>query len=129
MPRKLSVGIEQLRILCIIGLLPEERIIPQPILVSLRVEVVDTDAFVDYTKLADIATHLAKESQFFLLEEYASALCREILKNPLIDTLKVRIEKPKALIFTQSAFIEMEVSKCHGPSLQDRPNDLAPALP
>lgn len=129
MPRKLSVGIEQLRILCIMGLLPEERLIPQPILVSLQVGVVDANAFVDYTKLADTATHLAQESQFFLLEEYATALCREILKNPLLDSLKVRIEKPKALLFAQHAFIEMEVSKCHGPSLQDQPNDSGPALP
>lgn len=129
MQRKLYVGIEQLRILCIIGLLPEERLIPQPILVSLQVGVIGTDTFVDYSKLADIAMHLARESQFFLLEEYATALWREILKNPLINTLKIRIEKPRAIMLAQSAFIEMEVSQCNGPSSQELPNDSVPVLP
>lgn len=114
MHRKLSVGVERLRVLCIIGILPEERLIPQPLLISLTTRVKDPDAFLDYSALANIAMQLAKESHFFLLEEYASALCHTILQNPLIDTLKVRIEKPSAIPSAHSAFIEMEASRCTG---------------
>lgn len=108
---KLRVGFQQLHILCIIGTLPEERLIPQPIVVSLETRVLDPNTFVDYCTLAEMTIQLAKESSFFLLEEYGAALCREILKNPLIDSVKVHIQKPGAIFSSQGAFVEMEVSR------------------
>lgn len=107
MKQILRIGFEQLCITCIIGILPEERIHPQPILVSLNVQLAHQDAFVDYRTLAEMASQLAQKSHFFL-EEYAKALCQAILQDPLINGLKVRIQKPAAITSSQGAFVEME---------------------
>lgn len=111
---EMSIGFDGLAIHCIIGELPHERIVEQQIFVDLRIttdaakaalsdDIKDT---VDYTELARLATRLAQDNSYKLLEAYAAALLRSIILVPGVLTAWVRIEKPGSIPKAKAAVVE-----------------------
>ncbi len=87
------------------GLLAEEKRLGQRFYISLdcRIdlrkagETDDLHQTVSYDKLAEIVTTISANTRFKLIEAFAEAIAREILATfPLIESLKVRIDKPSA---------------------------------
>ncbi len=87
------------------GLLAEEKRLGQRFYISLdcRIdlrkagETDDLHQTVSYDKLAEIVSTISANTRFKLIEAFAEAIAREILATfPLIESLKVRVDKPSA---------------------------------
>ena len=115
-------GLVQIRNLtfdCIIGILPAERITPQPLLLDLDLQldfapavasesVVDT---VNYAAVSEQLEALAVSSQFQLVETFAARACELILvSHPLVQEVAITIKKPQAVAAAGHVGVFL---KCH----------------
>ena len=107
------------------GVLPEEKVDPQPFEVDLvlhadlagAAESDRLDATVDYAALFDLVRSIVEGHAFDLIEALAGAIARATLAatSPgLVDRIEVRVRKPKAPI--DGAFDTVEVSLSRGRS-------------
>ena len=101
-----TISIVDLEITCIIGILPNERVKEQTLLLNINLDVDigdstfadDINETIDYTKIAEMATQLAITKKYKLIESF----CRD-LNNLFLDTFKViqktriTVKKPNAL--------------------------------
>jgi dihydroneopterin aldolase len=114
-----QIGFKRHRITCIMGVLPFEREKKQDIFVDLRVkadlsECSKTDCVddtIDYTALAALCTRIAQEGQYQLLEAYAVAVMKSIFKTFRVESVWIRVGKPKALSSAEEAFVELEMGE------------------
>lgn len=113
----------------IVGILPRERLEPQPMRIRLRMELDlertaqtgDLSASVDYGALDEAARFVAIEGRFLLLETLASTLLKMILLPPgpgearaQVARASVRIEKPAVLLAsTPSVSLRREAAWAH----------------
>jgi dihydroneopterin aldolase len=90
----------------IIGVLPEERIHEQPLVVGITMALSvehaaltgDLSATVDYSQLSKTVAFILKKGRFRLLESAALALARFVLKTaPMVNKVSVHLSKPEAL--------------------------------
>lgn len=110
------IGIEELKIECIIGVLPEERKKGQTILIDLRAEagfpmqdsLSDT---VDYVALATQCRITAQEGKYHLLETLAADLTQILLQQFHLTSVWIKIRKPGALATANCAFVEFKRNK------------------
>ena len=89
----------------IIGVLPDERVTPQPVCINLQVHV-DTRAAaascnladtLDYAELADSVRELTTSAQCLLVETLAEKIAVLTLTQPQATAVLVDINKPDAL--------------------------------
>ena len=107
--------IRELRIHCIVGVLPAERDTPQEVLVSLEVgtDVVraartgELDHTIDYAALAEQARALVVAGRYRLLETMAEDLARCALQSELAAEVRVTIRKPAAIAGARDAGVEI----------------------
>ena len=110
----ITIGITNLRINCIIGILPHERKEKQEISVNIEVkkEVLASspnkiNETIDYCLLADICNRVALKD-CFLLETYG----KEVLEAIFLETdafyCKIKVEKEAAISKADAAFIVLE---------------------
>lgn len=104
-----QVTIEDLEVVCIVGILPEERRVPQPLRVAVQATVDvsaaalggDLDLSLDYAALARHLTFALSTARFRLLESAALALCHLLLVPAPGATrpagARITLRKPKAL--------------------------------
>jgi len=97
---------EKLPILCSVGILPHEQGVKQEIRISIEVE---TAELLDYRELADLATIIAQQAHFPLIEDLAKKLTQEIRMQFGLQFVKVIVEKPSALEGAECAAVEMSV--------------------
>lgn len=110
-----QIFINDLRLECIIGVLPYEREAPQPLWINVTLtcdlgragESDDLHDTLDYKALADGITELAEGSSFFLIERLADAVAFHCLKSPFVNAVTVRIDKPQALENARSAAVQI----------------------
>ena len=110
-----QIFIKNLKIKCIVGILPHERSKKQTIIVNLKVGSETTQAAnsqslddtIDYAKLAKSIRELVISGKYLLLETMAEDMARFILDNPLANDVIVTIEKPEAVINTESVGVEI----------------------
>jgi dihydroneopterin aldolase len=95
----MRIEIRELRLEAIIGILPEERHTPQPLIVDLEAEYAyEGENFLDYARLCDLIRHTLLEEKFGLLEEALMALKERIFESyPEIERLFLRLGKPEIL--------------------------------
>jgi FolB domain-containing protein len=102
----------QVELACIVGILPRERVEPQPLRVAIEMgidlgpcgESGDLAASVDYGAVDAQVRWLATHGEFRLIESLALAICRLVLLRPVagearapVDRVEVTIEKPTVL--------------------------------
>lgn len=113
---KAMIGIHQLKIPCIIGILPEERQHTQLLVLDIKIQLDLTSCFesedlndtVDYVLLAEICQTLAHEKNYFLLEIFAKDILDEYFRQFPIQWAWVRIQKPSAIPDAAYAYVELE---------------------
>jgi dihydroneopterin aldolase len=113
------IGIKSLKIPCIIGNNPDERVKEQEIQVDLRLttnfaQCVESDRVedtIDYTSLAAVCSEMAKSKQYHLLETYACELAQRLVEDFEIEWISVRVVKPSAIPEAQHTFVEYECFK------------------
>ncbi len=99
-----------MRIRCIIGLRPHERVRKQDVLVSvtlhtdLRPSGVSDDlkSGIDYSILHDRIVARVEGSSFSLIESLAEHVARACLEEPRVHCTEVTVEKPRALAYAES---------------------------
>lgn len=102
----LSLGISDVRVSCIIGVRPDERITEQILLVDLicrydATEAVENDRVesgLDYTELTATIREFARDGRFGLIETLAVRLADRILEYyPAVLDGELRVRKPGAV--------------------------------
>ena len=71
----------------------------------------DLDDTLDYEKLQDGVVELVQSRPFKLIERIAQEVVKMILDQPLIDYVKVEVEKPGALSYCDSVSVQIEKYK------------------
>ena len=101
-----TISIVDLEITCIIGILPDERVNEQTLLLDIYLDVDfgdsniadDINETIDYTKIAEMATQLGISKKYKLIESF----CYD-LNNLFLDTFKIiqqsriTVKKPNAI--------------------------------
>ena len=110
-----KIFIKNLKINCIIGILPQERVNKQTIVLNIKVGIKtikaanskSLDDTVDYAKLADNINQITVAGKYLLLETLAEDIAVFILDNPLVYTVEIKIEKTEAVASATSFGVEI----------------------
>ena len=108
-----SIIIKNIESLCLIGINPDEKINPQPIIINLKLltsfnkasqsdQIIDT---IDYSKLVKSIKEFISKSKYNLLETLGDKLAKKILKNKKIKEVEIELIKPNALIESESVSV------------------------
>lgn len=111
-----KIFLRELEIEAIIGVLPYERIQPQPVIINLEIatdirtaakteNLADT---IDYAAIAQCLTDFVSASQFQLLETLAEKIAELILQKFGVSWLRLEIAKPAAIKNAKSTGIIIE---------------------
>ena len=115
-----TISIIDLEITCIIGILPNERVKEQTLLLNINLDVDigdstfadDINETIDYTIIAEMATQLAITKKYNLIESF----CKD-LNNLFLDTFqaiqqtRITVKKPNALPKAKYAAYSMNKSR------------------
>ena len=110
-----KIFIRQLVVEAILGILPAERLTPQPVHIDITVltntshpaktkEIADA---VDYAALADAAAGLTINGEYLLIETLAEDLAALCLAKPHVAGVCVRVEKPQAVAAATAVGVEI----------------------
>lgn len=113
------IGFEHLRIDCIIGVNPEEKVAEQPIYVDLKVgayfdkcsETDDVDHTFDYVILGQICTEMAKAGRFQLIEKYAHDVLKELMQRFPLNWAWIKVKKPLAMPAANFTTVEFKLER------------------
>ena len=113
-----KIFIKGLKVPCIIGILPEEREIEQPLLIDLTLETSleaaalnhDLKQSIDYAQLSSEVYAYVRQRRAGLLEELGVELCELILSRYRPHKVTIRLGKPQAL--QEAALAGIEISRC-----------------
>ncbi len=113
--RMAKIRITNLKLHTLIGIYEHERIMKQDVIVNI---VIDFDAekviasddlkdTIDYHSMTQKIIAQVENSSFFLLEKLANMILDIVMEDKLVDEACVRVDKPNALRFADSAAIEL----------------------
>ena len=111
-----TIGIEELRISCIIGIFPQERIQEQELIIDLEldcefsalVEEQRIEDTVDYAEVAEWLEIWIQEEKFLLLETLAEQAALEIfVRYPQVQQLRLKLRKPAAIPKARAAVVSI----------------------
>ncbi|KAI8058135.1 Dihydropteroate synthase-like protein [Syncephalis plumigaleata] len=116
LPEEDWIMVEDLRVHAILGRDGWERSPTQPVVISLAAQVsvssagvsdrlVDT---VSYSEVSKVAQRFTEASSYRSMEALGNALAHLLLKRYKIHRIRVRIEKPRALLHAEAAGIQIE---------------------
>lgn len=102
---QLTYHINRLRVLASVGILPQERRLRQPLLISShglikpkRWPLVDLEDSVSYAEIADCLRDIALSQHWDLLEELLETQRAALASRfPLLSSFEIKLEKPEIL--------------------------------
>lgn len=111
-----TVGLDNLKIICFVGVYPHEKISMQELLIDLKIETdiakcVATDSLsdaIDYDKLAGACGQIANSRHYHLIETLADAILDGLLKEFSIDSAWIRIKKSQSVVNAEFSFVELK---------------------
>ena len=115
-----TISIIDLEITCIIGILPDERVKEQILLLDIYLDVDfgdsniadDINETIDYTKIAELATQLAISKKYNLIESFCYDLNNLFLDTfKIIQQSKITVKKPNAIPKAKYAAFSMKKSR------------------
>ncbi|HUX20797.1 MAG TPA: dihydroneopterin aldolase [Spirochaetia bacterium] len=109
------IHITGLLLRCIVGINPDERENKQDVVIDITLFADlskagasdNIDDTVNYRTIKNRVVALVESSSFFLVEKLAEEIARECLVNPMVEAVKVSVEKPGALRFARSVGVEL----------------------
>ena len=110
-----SIIINRLKVKCIIGCNPEERVNEQDLFISVDMHA-DTrkagasdnlDDTVNYSAVSKQIAAIAIDGKFKLIEALAHSIAQHCLRDPRITSVTVTIEKPAALRMADAAIVRI----------------------
>lgn len=114
-----KIFINGLKVSCIIGILPDERVHEQSLIMDVCMEHSlkqagekgDLNLSINYARVASFCLDFAKERKAFLLEELAEELCSKILQEFNPSSVTLRLSKPKAV--KEALGVGIEITRCN----------------
>ena len=115
-----TISIIDLEITCIIGILPNERVKEQTLLLNINLDVDigdstfadDINETIDYTIIAEMATQLAITKKYNLIESFCKELNNLFLETfQSIQQTRITVKKPNALPKAKYAAFTMKKSR------------------
>ena len=115
-----TISIVDLEITCIIGILPDERIKEQTLLLDIYLDVYfgdsniadDINETIDYTKISEMATQLGISKKYKLIESFCYDLNNLFLDTfKIIQQSKITVKKPNAIPKAKYAAYSMKKSR------------------
>jgi 7,8-dihydroneopterin aldolase/epimerase/oxygenase len=99
MATKQQVTLRGMRFHALVGILPHEREVRQPIEIDLTIDVVAGDGVVDYRGLYDVVAGVAGEEPIDFLEEIGGRVAsRVIASHTRIRRARVAVRKPNVAL-------------------------------
>lgn len=110
------VGFDGLKVFCVIGDLPHERVQEQLLLIDLRVEAdfglaAGSDLLkdtVDYVHLANVCRDVGRNGKYHMVEKYAAEVLKTLLMLP-IKSAWIRVRKPGSIEGADCAVVELKL--------------------
>lgn len=110
------IFIRDLRVACIIGINPRERVEAQDVMINIRMDCDLTKACasdaiedtVNYKTLKDELMAFCSQSSFFLIERLADEIASRCLRQNRVRHVIVSVDKPGALTGAHSVAVEVE---------------------
>lgn len=110
-----KIFIKDLSLECKIGVTELERRKKQPVLINIVLyadvkragETDDISETVNYEDVSLEVVEYVKKTSFCLLEKLAEEIAEKCLEQTRVEKVEVRIEKPRALKFAESAGVEI----------------------
>jgi dihydroneopterin aldolase len=118
-----TITIEGLRVLAQVGVLAHEFGAPQPVLITLSVDMPDAPSVpsrdemsqvLDYRRLRDLAKAEAEREHTHLLETLAGRIAERALALPGVTAARVRVAKPQ--VFADCDMVSVEVQARRDPA-------------
>jgi dihydroneopterin aldolase len=104
-----EITLRAMRFHCLVGILPHERDIPQPIEIDLTVSIAQGEGVIDYRDLYALAAN-AIVGQTSFLEGLADRVAKSALElSPRIRSARVAVRKPHAALPGPLAYAEVVV--------------------
>ena len=111
-----TIGLKDLRIDCIVGIYPHERVEIQPLFVDVEIDhdfdaaaaAEHVDTTVDYDHLAALLTGLATKREYQLIETFAKDAVEGILRRwQNVTAARIEIRKPNAVPAAAASFVRL----------------------
>jgi 7,8-dihydroneopterin aldolase/epimerase/oxygenase len=110
------IGFQDLKVNCIIGINPEERLQEQEIFIDLQVEsdfskvsiTDDLSEAINYVTLSEFCADFAITGKYNMIESLAHDLLQRLQYKFHLAWIKIIIKKPKALKNASFSFVELE---------------------
>jgi dihydroneopterin aldolase len=107
-----EITLRGMRFHALVGILPHERTVAQPIEIDLRVSVADGDVVVDYRALYDIVADVVGSGPLDFLEQIADRIAANaIAHNARVRTARVAVRKPHVALGGPLAYAEVVVER------------------
>ena len=111
-----KILIQDLVVEAILGVYDPERITPRSVVINLELGVNlapagisdDLADCLDYAKVCTEVSDLAQKAKRFTVEALAADIAEQLLRNPLVNRVCVRVEKPGAVPGCRSVGVEIE---------------------
>jgi len=96
----------------LVGVLPHERTVPQPVEIDLQVHIAEADVVIDYRGLYDVVARTIAAGPIDFLEEIATRVADEALAhNPRIRSARIAVRKPHVALPGPLAYAEVVVER------------------
>jgi dihydroneopterin aldolase len=107
-----EITLRAMRFHALVGILPHERIVAQPIEVDLRVRVSEGEGVIDYRALYDLASHVFAGGPIDFLEEIAARIADGAIRyNARVRNARVAVRKPHVGLPGPLAYAEVVVER------------------
>lgn len=112
-----TILIADLEVRCIVGILPRERVEPQPLFLDLEMDhdfgpaaaTEDVTTTVDYAEVSRVLAEQIKARQYWLIETLAVEGCATLLaRYPGLQRVKITVKKPQAVAETRHVGVVFE---------------------
>jgi len=101
-----------MRFHALVGILPHERTVAQPIEIDLRVRVADGDVVVDYRALYEIVAGVVGSGPLDFLEQIADRIAADAIEhNARVRAARVAVRKPHVALAGPLAYAEVVVER------------------
>jgi D-erythro-7,8-dihydroneopterin triphosphate epimerase len=116
------IRIRDLRVSCIIGINPKERVEKQDLVFNITLysdlskagKSDRIDDTVNYKTLKDRIVDFIRESSFFLIEKAADEVAAICLSDPRVRAVDVSVDKPGALTYAASVSVKISRARDSG---------------
>ncbi|MDB4876097.1 MAG: dihydroneopterin aldolase [Gemmatimonadetes bacterium] len=108
MSNQREITLSAMRFHALVGIVPHERTVPQPIEIDLRVRLGEGDAVIDYRALYEIVAQTFLSGPIDFLEQVGDHIAQRTLDHSsLIRSVRVAVRKPHVALAGPLAYAEV----------------------